>query len=459
MIRTIMISDRIAFISVNQYKVPYPVYPLGISYLATGLRETGRYEVMVIDMNMTDHGDCIRRLREFDPAYIGISLRNIDDVNFYNKENFIFGYKRLIDDIRSSLGSTILLGGAGFSLYPEVLVDFLRPDYAMAGEGEKTILALLDSLREGKDPSGISGLVYRRGNTITVNDRTKPCPHNDFPVRYESGLVPYYWKNSGMLNLQTKRGCPFRCIYCTYPLIEGNTVRTNNIDRVIESLEDLSVNHGVDYVFFTDSVFNIDRKYNIELAKRIISSGIRMRWGGYFAPTNLDDEEMSLLKESGLTHIEFGTESLSDTVLCAYRKGFTVEDVIRSSELCNKYGVNFVHFMILGGYGETEKTLAETFENSKRIENTAFFPFVGMRIYPNTELHRIALDEGIVSETDQLLDPVYYVAKGINLDTIQKRAKATGGKWFFPDEDFSAAIGKMRARNKKGLLWEYLIRF
>jgi len=454
-----MHSDRIALISVNQYKVPYPVYPIGASYLATYLREKGSYDVKIIDCNISDHAECVRILREFDPAYIGMSLRNIDDVNFYNKENFIFGYKNLIDEIRASLGSVILLGGAGFSLYPDVLFDFLKPDYAMAGEGEISLLNLLTALRAGEDPSTISGLVFSREGSVVVNEKDVPCPHNDLPLRYESDIVPYYWKHSGMLNLQTKRGCPYRCIYCTYPLIEGRTVRMNNIDRVIESISDLYHTHGVDYLFMTDSVFNLDRKYNIEFAKRLIESKIPMKWGGYFAPANLDDEQMSLLKESGLTHIEFGTESLSDTVLDSYQKGFSVADVINASELCNKYGVNFAHFMILGGYGETNATLDETFENCRKIENTIFFPFVGMRIYPHTELHRIALEEGVVSETDQLLDPVYYTAKGVDLDSIQERAKATGTKWFFPDVDFSATLGKMRARNKKGLLWEYLIRY
>ncbi|HEY1406571.1 MAG TPA: radical SAM protein, partial [Spirochaetota bacterium] len=179
----------------------------------------------------------------------------------------------------------------------------------------------------------------------------------------------------------------------------------------------------------------------------------------YFAPTGLDEETFSMMKQSGLTHIEFGTESLSDRTLDAYQKGFTVADVIHSSELCNRYDVHFAHFMILGGYGETEDTLRETFENSKSINNSIFFPFVGMRIYPQTELHRIAIKENIVSEADPLLEPVYYVATGIDMDAIRVNAKATGKKWFFPDEDFSAGIARMRARNKKGLLWEYLIRY
>jgi hypothetical protein len=81
-----------------------------------------------------------------------------------------------------------------------------------------------------------------------------------------------------------------------------------------------------------------------------------------------------------------------------------------------------------------------------------------MRIYPGTELQKIAVSEGIISADDLLVDPIYYLSKDVNIDTLKERAKSTGKKWYFPDEDFSEEIMKMRKRNKKGLLWEYLIR-
>ncbi len=85
-------------------------------------------------------------------------------------------------------------------------------------------------------------------------------------------------------------------------------------------------------------------------------------------------------------HIEFGTDSLSDTTLKNYGKPFTVADILEASKICNRLKIHCAHFLILGGYGETEDTLNETFENSKKIERTVFFPFVGMRIYPGTKL-------------------------------------------------------------------------
>lgn len=94
-------------------------------------------------------------------------------------------------------------------------------------------------------------------------------------VAFEEDLVGWYWQSSGMLNLQTKRGCPYSCIYCTYPLIEGRQVRTLDPEKTVEDLLRLKRNHGINYVFFTDSVFNIGKSYNLKLASLLIESNAK----------------------------------------------------------------------------------------------------------------------------------------------------------------------------------------
>jgi hypothetical protein len=163
------------------------------------------------------------------------------------------------------------------------------------------------------------------------------------------------------------------------------------------------------------------------------------------------------MKQAGLRHIEFGTESLSDTMLRNYGKPFRVDDIMNLCKICNELEIDFAHFLILGGYGESEQTLNETFENSKKIERSVFFPFIGMRIYPGTRLHEIALQEGVVQQNDPLLEPVYYVSENIDLTSLKKKAQQSGKRWIFPDEDLSDIMMRMRKKNKKGPLWEYLV--
>lgn len=450
-----MKNNKILLVSANKHAEPYPVYPLGISYIQTYLNETNPdLEIRLFDINLQQLSDLQNLLNTFDPGMIGISLRNVDDVNLYVKESFIEGYRKVVEITRKHSDGVIVLGGAGFSVFPELLFNKLKPDFGVFGEGEETLLQLVRALTDGNSYRGIDGLLYGRNNEVVFNKRKNFF--DDLSLRFNDKLIDYYWQYSGMLNVQTKRGCPYNCIYCTYPLIEGSKVRTLNMEKIIDSIKVLYDKKGIDYLFFTDSVFNISNEYNYEFADRLIHSGMNIKWGGYFTIHNLDRDLLKVLKRSGLTHIEFGTESISDSVLKAYGKKFTAADVINASATCNELDIPFAHFMILGGYGESDATLDETFANSRKIENTVFFPFVGMRIYPGTILQKYAIQEKVIRADNDLLEPRYYVSKNITLETLKERAKNTGKRWVFPDEDLSEVMMKMRKKNKKGPLWEYL---
>lgn len=452
-----MNRKKILLISANQFTVPYPVYPLGLSYISSYLKtRLPDYDIRIFDLVLKNIDELIKYLKTYRPDYIGISLRNIDDVNVYNKKSFISNYKNIIKEIKENTKSKIIIGGSGFSIFPETLFEYLKPDFGIYGEGEESFYKLIYSLDNNSDYRNIEGLVYVENNNIVSTKRTKYFKNPDFC--FEENLIGYYWKHSGMLNIQSKRGCPYNCVYCTYPLIEGRKVRLLNTDKIIEALSDIYFRKGIDYIFFTDSVFNINNDFNFELAEKIIKNKIKIKWGAYFSLHNLDDKLLILLKKAGLTHIEFGTESICNTTLKSYGKPFTVSDIIEKSELCNKLEIDFAHFLILGGYGETEETLKETFENSKRINRTVFFPFIGMRIYPGTKLHEIAIKEKTVSKDDNLLEPKYYISDKIDISTLKEKANRTGKKWVFPDEDMSKVMNKMRLKNKKGPLWEYLIK-
>ncbi len=414
------------------------------------------YKVEIFDLYLNSFEQLEATIQLLQPKYCGVSLRNIDDANSMSKGNFIGGYRKLISTIRLAGDAKIILGGAGFSIFPEKLYGQLQPDFGIYGEGEESFVQLLNCLDYNLEFRNIEGLVYTSGGLVLVNKRSNYC--HDLALSFESKLTGFYWNHSGMLSVQTKRGCPYKCIYCSYPVIEGKKIRTLNTDRILETLSDLYYNQGINYVFFTDSVFNIENKYNHELADKIIRSGIKIKWGAYFTFKNLDEALMIKLKAAGLTHIEFGTESLSDRTLKNYGKSFSAKEVIEKSDMCRTLGIDFVHFIILAGYGETEETVNETFENSRKIGLTAFFPFVGMRIYPGTRLHQLAVQDRTISRDDDLLEPRYYISKQVDLSTLQLRANATGKNWIFPDKDFSANIKKFRSKNKKGPLWEYSLR-
>ena len=449
-------NRKLLLISANRYANPYPVYPLGLSYLYSYLSERlPDLDILSFDSNLNGNDDLKNLLISYKPDYTGLSLRNIDDVNFYTKESFVGGYKAIADIIKGSgILTTFIIGGSAFSIYPGELFELLQPDYGITGEGEESLYRLLKSLETGIPDLGIQGLVCKKDGETKLNGRDVFIKTPE--LSFDPAMVQYYWQKSGMINIQTKRGCPFNCIYCTYPLIEGHNVRNLDPDRILHTLRDLYYHHNIDYYFFTDSVFNISNNFNIELAEKIIKSNMKIKWGAYFSPYNLSRDVLRLFAKAGLTHIEFGTESLSDTTLKAYGKHFDVDEVVRVSDYCNESNVYFCHFMIIGGYGETDQTVNESFENSKRIENTVFFPYVGMRIYPGTKLHEISIAEGLIAPDDPIIAPVFYLSQSVNYATLKERAEKTGRRWVFADEDVSTSMNRMRSRNRKGSLWHHL---
>jgi predicted LPLAT superfamily acyltransferase/radical SAM superfamily enzyme YgiQ (UPF0313 family) len=446
---------KLLLVSANRHAKPYPVYPLGISYLVSYLQERlPDFDIRMFDMNMGTKEELALLITEYNPDYVGISFRNVDDVDSMSKESFLGGYKEIAEMIRTSTKAPLIAGGSAFSIFPEELFAFFEPDFGIFGEGEESLYRLLMSLEKGEADLSIDGLVYRKEGRININRHKEYIKSLD--LCFEPRLIDFYWHHAGMLNVQTKRGCPFNCIYCTYPIIEGSQVRTLDVDRIIDTLKDLYFNKNITYIFFTDSVFNISNQFNTDLAERMIRAGLKMHWGAYFSPWNLTSDQLELYKRAGLSHIEFGTESLSDTTLKNYGKHFTVDEVVQVSEYCNKAGIYFAHFMILCGYGETEETINETYENSKRIADSVFFPYVGMRIYPGTKLYDLSVAEGYLDPQDPILEPAYYLAGGIDYSTLKSRADATGRRWVFPDEDVMTIMNKMRKRERKGSLWHHL---
>ena len=450
-------TKRLGFISANNFRDPYPVYPIGVSYLMTYLSEhLPECLVDLFDFNIDGgYGELASWLEKGNYDAVAISLRNIDDNNILSDNCFVRHYEQIVRTVRSVTDVKIMVGGPGFSIFPELLYERLGVDYGIKGEGEDALRELLQCIFEGKDPRNVEGLVYQDDNgIIKVNPKTKYVASPS--LRMNASSVPFYFNEGGMLNVQTKRGCPFGCIYCSYPIIDGKRARTLDADKVVANIKNMYEEFGVDYLFFTDSVFNMHREYNEELCAKMIENCPKVKWGAYFSPRNLTKEDLALYQKAGLTHIEWGTDTLADKTLETYNKNITWEEIKQTSKWASDLGIFYAHFMILGGYGETEETLAQTFERSKELGFTVFFPYIGMRIYPGTKLFDVALAEGVVKDAAELVEPKYYVSKDINLDNIKANAKASGQKWVFPDDEPSPLMEKFRAKHRRGPLWEYL---
>ena len=446
---------KILLISANNLTEPYPVYPLGLDYVAGAT--SNRHDVRIADVHTHNGKQLTDRIRQFSPDIIGISLRNVDNTDTTNPQGFIGFYRALAETIRKHSKALIILGGSGLTIFPDEMMRALDADYGVMGEGER-IVRLIDAIENRQDVSGIPGIISR--NTRSA----MPAPWEDKIERkfnQKAEYLEYYLKNGGMLNLQTKRGCHFNCIYCTYPHIEGRKLRLVDPAAVAETAKKLEAS-GAKYLYMTDAVFNSDSDHNIAVARAMKAAGVTIPWGAFFAPLNPPADYYKILADSGLTHVEFGTESLSDRVLKSYQKPFKVRDVTATHRAAVDAGLYVAHYLLLGGPGENIESLDKTLENVDKLDKAVIIFFCGVRIYPHTPLFQIAAREGQISETESLLEPVFYRPAGIAPDEIIGRVTRLArnrSNWLIGSGSSETARGMMKfyQHGYTGPLWERLI--
>jgi radical SAM superfamily enzyme YgiQ (UPF0313 family) len=265
-----------------------------------------------------------------------------------------------------------------------------------------------------------------------------------------------------MLNLQTKRGCPFSCFYCTYPLIEGRKLRRVEPAQAAEEALGLEA-AGARYLFLADSVFNSDHAHALAVAEAFRQVGLQIPWGAFFAPLAAPDGFYQSLARCGCTHVEFGTDTLSPAMLATYRKAFSVDDVLACHRAAVAAGLHVAHYFLLGGPGESAETVDETLAQAERLERSVRFFFCGIRIYPGTELWRLAVADGQLDPDADLLAPVFYRPERISSEEViaQVRGRAAGRvDWVIGagGQETDRILERMHARGRTGPLWEFLIR-
>jgi radical SAM superfamily enzyme YgiQ (UPF0313 family) len=450
--------SRILLISANRCTTPDAVFPLGLAHLNAALRKAGHSSLWLDSLEGTARLE--ETLENYRPDFVGVSLRNVDDVLIRRRETFFGDAVTLGERIRQKTRCPVIAGGSGFSIFPEQLLELTGADYGVCGEGEESFISLIATLERGGDVSGIPGLVFRENGKVVVNTPS-PSPfagevnEEDRPV----AITGPYLQANGTLNLQTQRGCGFRCCYCTYPLIEGKRHRRRPPETVAAELEQLQ-RLGARHVFVVDSIFNSTPQHVTEICEAILRRNLKMSWGCFLRPQGLTPELMSLMARAGLTHAEFGSDSFCDEVLQAYQKDFAFDDILHSSELARREHVEACHFLICGGPGETGATLEKSLQNSRRLNDTVIMAVVGMRIYPGTQLFERAVAEGQIGRDADLLQPTYYLAPGLTeaavFAQLQEFARLSPN-WIVgdPSPAYRSLVGRLRQRGVVGPLWSY----
>lgn len=443
---------NILLVSANLATIPYPVYPLGLGVVAAALARHG-HQVSIFDyLGAREAESALRqRLRELRPGLVGIGIRNLDNANMVNEQQYTGAVAEVVRCVRQACAAPVVLGGAGYSLVPESLLRQAAADYGIVGEGERLAVLLADAIAAGHPPP--------RGTIWRPPDGTRLLGEEIGGGRYEPELIRTYLREGSVIPVQTKRGCPHACIYCSYPALEGIVLRARPPTVVVDEMERLVRDHQVPFLFFTDSVFNDDQGLYLEVLEEMRRRRFTVPWSAFFKPTGLTPEIVRLMRETGLAAAELGSDGACDATLRGFRKPFCYREVVAANDLLMQAGVAVAHFFIFGGPGETEATVHEGIANIRNLRCSAAFVLLGLRVLPMTGLRELAVNQGVIAQDQELLAPAYYCAPGLDrawLEQTLAQAFTDLRQVIYPPDAMDDKLRLLHRLGYSGALWELL---
>jgi len=410
---------RALLISANREEINMRSWPLGLACVAAAAEKAG-HRVKLLDLfsEAQPRSALEKTIRQFQPQVIGISVRNIDDQAMKNTIFFLDQVKEVVSDCRAFSDAAIVLGGSGYSMFPDDCLEYLNADMGIQGEGESAFPALLERLQEGADLSGLPGL-YLSGRGLQGN-RTFLKNLDYFPLPGVDTLIPSLAKDQDFwLPVQTRRGCPMNCSYCSTATIEGCLLRKRTPCKVVQWLKE-RVRAGFHRFFFVDNTFNLPPSYAKALCSEIVAARLESVWRCILYPVRIDEGLIDKMAQAGCREVSLGFESGSEMILQGMNKRFSLQQVRQVSRLLADHGISRMGFLLLGGPGETKETVLQSLQFADSLNLEAVKITVGIRIYPHTTLAERAVHDGIISTEDELLFPRFYVSLGLDLDWLDE---------------------------------------
>jgi len=412
---------QVLLISANTEKINMPTLPMGLGSVAVALEAAG-HAVGFLDLMAVDDWQPVLQeaLSQRPPDVIGISIRNIDDQVSAAPRFLLEKAREVVACCRTNARAPIVLGGAGYSIFPDSILNYTGADMGIQGEGEEAFGMLLERL-ESEAPLGDVPGLYIRGKGLQA-PRTYVRDLDRFPLPQPDLFDPRFAKDANCyLPVQTRRGCPLNCSYCSTSSIEGRSIRKRSVQAAIDSLSRWRA-AGYSRVYFVDNVFNLPESYALALCERMAEACLDIRWRAILYPGRVREPLVRSMARAGCRDVALGFESGVQPILDSLQKRFSLDEVKRTSRMLADHGIGRMGFLLLGGPGETRETALKSLAFADSLELEAVKLTIGLRVYPYTQLARIAIREGVIEPHTDLLEPCFYISGGLEAwlrDTVR----------------------------------------
>jgi radical SAM superfamily enzyme YgiQ (UPF0313 family) len=424
---------------INTNRISPPVAPLALDYIGTAVRSEG-HDVEMLDLCWTT--DAPRAIADAFASRVvdlaAVTFRNTDDCYFASGRSFIPVLQDDLAMVRAQFDGPIVVGGAGFSLMASQLLDLVGAPYGVRGDGDAALPALTRAVRGDISLPEVPGLVYREQGRWQQNAPAEA----DLQARSLAGrdIVDNrrYFARGGQAGIETKRGCPGRCIYCADPVIKGRRVRLRPPADVVAEVRSLLA-QGIDHLHLCDSEFNIPESHAADICRALIDAGLggRIRWYTYASPVPFSPNLATLMRRAGCAGINFGADHGADRMLAALGRDFTAAEVRRAVQACRDAGIAVMVDLLIGAPGETWDTVSQAIELMKAVSPDCAGISLGVRVYPGTalaaRLAKAADRRGLIGDATGI-EPAFFLSPDLG-DEPHQRVRALVGqdeRFFFP---------------------------
>jgi anaerobic magnesium-protoporphyrin IX monomethyl ester cyclase len=370
----------------------YPVPPLGLAYIAGALEKEG-VDVQVLDLLVAQYSPQTlqKRLREYQPHFVAATCSTL---NYHIASRILRVCKN------SDTNLTTLIGGPHVSFAAtEVMEEAPWIDVVVRGEGERTLVDLLDALATGKDLARVPGIAYRNnGDAVLTSPRPliKELDGLPLPARH---LLPLskYRALKAPCTVITSRGCPFGCIFCSAPKMFGRGVRFRDPKAVVDEIEMINRELGFRQINVVDDTFTVKEQHVQSICEGVMDRGLNIQWSVYSRVDTVTPRLLRLMKVAGCSCVCFGLESGSQKILDNIKKGITVAQSKQAVRMAKEAGMEVMVSFLLGLPGENGRTAQQSVRLAEELrkEYGVYYGFHILAPMPGTEVREKADEYGI----------------------------------------------------------------
>ncbi len=411
------------------------LFGLGIGYLAGALKQNHE----VVAYHFTSMYQARKQIplesRLYNPDMVGLTCNTF---NRASVREIVVLLKKFNKSIK------IVLGGVHASFLYEQMLKAYNADIVVIGEGENTLLELCAAIEQNKPLGSVKGIAYKEnGEVIRTPPRDVISDLDKLPMpdySYASRLL----KDYKMGFLVTSRGCPVRCTFCSTSSYWGQGVRMYPVTRVVDEMEMVISEFGVQKIFFYDDTFNLGIERVKAICKEIMDRGIKVEWACQCRVTPVSQDMIACMVEAGCRHISWGVESGSQEILRIINKQISLPQIINALELSKKFNdvMSTGIFLMVGNPGETVETINETVNLLNNLPLSDHPDAAILYILPGTLLYENLKKGGFIKDDDWLkYDSVPFYTVENSFQTLRKwrnkiRQSGTSAVFLGPDKKF-----------------------